>query len=71
MVIGKATFDFAEEQRTFDWGLQLGGQRTLGKRWFVTAALAWGLRPVFPDTFRGTDFRMYNIFLSIGAGIRL
>ncbi|UYQ95688.1 PorT family protein [Chitinophaga horti] len=69
--IQSATFDFSTEQRTFDMGLQVGAQRQLGKYWFVKADLQWGLRRVFPSSFRGMDFAMYNVFGSVGAGIQL
>lgn len=69
--IDKATFDFAEEERNFDYGIQIGAQRTIDRKLFITADLHGGLRPVFPSSFKGMDFRMYNIFFSLGAGIKL
>jgi hypothetical protein len=67
VLIERATFDFAETQRKFDWGAQAGAGYSFGSHWFATAQLNWGLRPVFPSEFKGISFKMYNIFLNVGA----
>ncbi|WP_159442357.1 porin family protein [Chitinophaga niabensis] len=71
VIIDQANFDFAKEERKFDWGLQGGAERKVGKRLAVAANLQWGLQPVFPSTFKGVGFNMYNIFLGLGVSYKL
>lgn len=71
VAIDKAVFDFANTERKFDWGVQAGAERNVWKHLAVNANLNWGLRPVFPSSFKGIGFNMYNIFLTVGAAWRL
>lgn len=64
--IDYATFNFDKEQRRFDYGVSAGGEKKVYKGLGVTADLQWGLRPVFPGTFTGISFKMYNIFATLG-----
>lgn len=69
--ITKATFDFKRAERHFDCGISAGAERSFGARWGARASLSWGLRPVFPSSFKGVSFGMYNIFATLGASYRL
>jgi hypothetical protein len=69
--IEKATFDFSDIQRKFDWGLQGGVERKFKHNFSVHANIQWGLQPVFPDSFKGVGAKMYNIFARIGVGYEL
>lgn len=71
VLISSASFDFADEERTFDWGIHAGAERSLGSKWAVGADLQWGLRPVFPADFHGVGFNMYNIFATLGVHYKL
>ncbi len=64
--IATATFDFGHQMNEFDWGLQAGGERMVGKHIAVMGNLSWGLRPLFPTSFEGMDFKLYNIYLTLG-----
>lgn len=71
ILIDEASFNFDKEERKFDWGLQAGAERTVGKRLSVNANLNWGLQPIFPSGFNGVGFNMYNLFLTLGVSYRL
>ena len=64
--IDYATFNFDKEQRQFDYGISAGTEKRVYKGLGVTADLQWGLQPVFPGTFTGISFKMYNIFGTFG-----
>lgn len=69
--VSEATFDFGTEMRGFDAGLQGGAERRVGKKLHVMGTLNWGLRPVFPSDFKGMDFPMYNIYVTLGVAYRI
>ncbi|MCW3465664.1 porin family protein [Chitinophaga nivalis] len=69
--VDKATFDFGKEMRTFDCGLQGGAAYRVGRNLSVNGNLAWGLRPVFNSDFKGMDFPMYNIYLTLGVAYKI
>ncbi|NSL86512.1 PorT family protein [Chitinophaga sp. Mgbs1] len=69
--ITTATFDFGKDMRTFDIGLQGGAERKVGKKLSIMGDLSWGLRPVFPSSFKGMDFPMYNIYLTLGVSYKI
>lgn len=71
VIIDQASFDFAKEERKFDWGLQGGAERKIGKKLAIAANLQWGLQPVFPAEFKGVGFKMYNIFAGLGVSYQL
>jgi len=52
---------------TFDFGLHGGGQMKVWKNLAINADLSWGLRPIFPSYFEGTEFKMYNIYGLLGV----
>lgn len=66
IIIDQATFNFNDNQRTFDLGIATGAERMVYKSFAAKADLQWGLRPVFPDSFNGISFNMYNIFGTLG-----
>lgn len=69
--ITKATFNFDDDMRTFDFGLTIGAERSINERFGIFGNLDWGLRPVFPSNFRVMEFDMYNIYLTFGLTYRL
>ncbi len=69
--IEKATFNYDDEMRSFDFGLTLGAERRINDRFGIFGNLDWGLRPVFPSNFRVMEFDMYNIYLTLGLTYRL
>lgn len=69
--ITSATFDFGTEVRSFDAGLQGGAAYQVGKKLSINGNLNWGLRPIFPDDFKGMDFPLYNIYLTLGVTYKI
>lgn len=69
--ITSATFDFGTEVRSFDAGLQGGAAYRVGKKLSINGNLNWGLRPVFPEDFKGMDFPLYNIYLTLGVTYKI
>jgi hypothetical protein len=69
--ITEATFDFGTEVRSFDAGLQGGAAYRVGKKLSISGNLNWGLRPIFPDDFKGMDFPLYNIYFTLGVTYKI
>lgn len=63
-----ATYDFSDELRKFQWGVQVGGQWRAFKHLNVYADLSWGLNDVFKKDFNTITFAMYPIYLNVGFG---
>lgn len=71
VLIDHATFDFAEEVNKWDYGIHLALERNLTKRWQVGLTGQIGLRPLFPSSFQGVGYHLYNMFATVGASYRL
>ncbi|RFS19076.1 PorT family protein [Chitinophaga silvatica] len=71
VTISEATFDFGTNVRSFDIGVQGGAAYRVGKRISIDGNLNWGLRPIFPGDFRGLDFPLYNVFLTLGVTYKI
>lgn len=69
--ITKASFDFNDKLRNFDFGLILGAEKKVNDRFGIYSNLNWGLTSIFPSDFRAIDFNMYNIYLTIGLTYKL
>lgn len=63
-----ATYDFSNELRRFQWGLQAGGTWKAYKHLNVHADLTWGLNDIFQKDFKTISFAMYPIYLNFGFG---
>lgn len=64
----QANYDFSDELRKFQWGMQLGGEWKAYKHLSVYADLTWGLNDIFQKDFETINFAMYPIYLNIGFG---
>lgn len=64
----EATYDFSEELRTFQWGLQGGVTWSAFKHLTVYGTLNWGLNDIFKSSFKTITFDMYPIYLNAGFG---
>ncbi|MBV8251120.1 MAG: PorT family protein [Chitinophaga sp.] len=71
IIVDEASFDFGRDVRKFDAGLQGGAERRVGKRLSVIGNLSWGLKPVFPNEFKGLDFPLYNIYMMLGVSYKI
>lgn len=63
-----ATYDFSDDLRHFQWGLQVGAGWRAFKHLNVYADLTWGLNDIFKSNFNTITFAMYPIYLNIGFG---
>lgn len=71
VLIDHATFDFADEVNNFDFGVHFGAERSLAKRWGLGLTGQIGLRPLFPSSFQGVGYHLYNMFVTVGGSYRL
>lgn len=62
----KAFYDFSKEMRSWQCGLELGGQWQALKHLCLYADLSWGLVPIFKNDFETITFNMYPIYLNLG-----
>lgn len=65
-----ATYDFSDELRRFQWGLQASCTWTAYRHLNVHADLTWGLNDIFNNQFKTITFAMYPIYLNIGFGYK-
>ena len=63
-----ATYDFSNDMRKFQWGLQVGTGWRAFKHLNIYADLTWGLNNIFKDDFQTITFSMHPIYLNVGFG---
>lgn len=63
-----ATYDFTNDLRKFQWGIQLGADWKAFKHLKVYADLNWGMNEIFKKDFKTVTFDMYAIYLNVGFG---
>lgn len=63
-----APYDFSEDLRTFQWGLQVGADWRAFKHLNVFGNLVWGMNDIFQKDFNTITFAMYPIYLNVGFG---
>lgn len=61
-----ATYDFHDDLRRIQWGLQLGGSFRAYKHLYVNANLDWGLNGIFPSDYKTITFALYPIYGTLG-----
>lgn len=64
----RATYDFGNDLRKFQWGFQGGVSWSAYKHLLVNANLAWGCNNIFKSSFKTVSFNMYPIYLNVGFG---
>jgi hypothetical protein len=62
---------FGDRMSKYDAGLQAGAQWAMMDDLVVDARLTLGLRSVFDPSFRTVQYPVQNLFLHLGAGLRL
>ena len=63
-----ASYDFSDDLRTLQWGVQAGATWRAFKHLNVHADLLWGMNDIFKKEFQTITFAMYPIYLNIGFG---
>ncbi|WP_208292331.1 porin family protein [Sphingobacterium paludis] len=71
VLIDRATFDFAEQIRKWDWGGHLAFARNFGVHWQATLTAQVGAQPIFPSSFKGVGYDLHNMYVTLGAAYRL
>lgn len=64
----KASYDFGDELRSFQWGIQAGVGVNVLKHFVINANLQWGLNDIFKSSFKTVNFSLYPIYLNLGFG---
>ena len=64
----EATYDFSDEIKLFQWGMQVGGSWLAFRHLAVNANLTWGLNEIFKSSFKTVTFDLYPIYFNIGFG---
>ena len=64
----RASYDFGDDLRHFQWGMQGGVTWTAYKHLLVNANLAWGCNDIFKSSFKTVTFNLYPIYLNFGFG---
>ncbi|MDE6537827.1 MAG: PorT family protein [Muribaculaceae bacterium] len=64
----KASYDFGDELRSFQWGIQAGVGVNVLKHFVINANLQWGLNDIFKSSFKTVNFALYPIYLNLGFG---
>lgn len=64
----KASYDFGDELRHFQWGMQGGVSWSPYTHLAVNANLTWGCNDIFKSSFKTVNFNLYPIYLNIGFG---
>ena len=64
----KATYDFSDNVRKFQWGIQGGISWMAYNHLAVNANLTWGCNNIFIPSFKTVSFNMYPIYLNVGFG---
>lgn len=62
----RATYDFGDDLRKFQWGFQGGASWKAFNRFAVNANLTWGCNDIFNKSFKTVSFNMYPIYLNLG-----
>ena len=63
-----ASYDFSDNLRNLQWGLQFGGSWKVNRHFRLNGDLQWGMNDIFHSDFNTITFNMYNVYLNIGFG---
>lgn len=64
----RASYDFGNELRHFQWGFQGGVSWVAYNHLLVNANLTWGCNSIFKSSFKTVTFNLYPIYLNVGFG---
>ena len=66
-----ATYEFDDDMRSVQFGINIGVDWRVYKRFGVSADLNWGLTGIFPGDFKTVEQTLYPIYGTIGVFYRL
>lgn len=64
--VSSAVYDFSNDLRRFQWGLQAGGEFKAYKHLSVSVNLQWGLNGIFPGDYTSVTFPLFPIYGTLG-----
>ena len=64
--VTRAEYDFSNDMRKFNWGLQAGGEYKAYKHLAVFANLQWAMNGIFPSDYGSLTFELYPIYGTLG-----
>lgn len=67
----RATYDFSNEMRHWQFGIDVGADFQLNRRWGFYADLTWGLNGIHKSSFKTIEQTLYPIFGTVGIMYRL
>lgn len=67
----RGTYDFSDDMRRLQLGLDAGVDWKIYRRWGVYADITWGLTGIFKSDFNTIEQTLYPIFGSFGVTYRL
>lgn len=67
----RATYDFSDSMRHWQYGIDLGADWNIYHRWGVYASLSWGLNGIFKSGFNTIEQTLYPIYGSFGVTYQL
>ena len=63
----RGDYDFSDDMRTWQFGIDFGADWYITKRWGLKADLSWGLIGIFQKDFDTIEQTMYPIYGTIGV----
>ncbi len=67
----KGDYDFSDNMRRFQWGVDVGADWYFSKKLGVFADLSWGLSDIYHSSFRTIEQTLYPIYATIGVAYKL
>ena len=64
--VTRAEYDFSNDMRKFNWGLQAGGEYKAYKHLAVFANLQWAMNGIFPSDYGSVTFELDPIYGTLG-----
>lgn len=65
-----AEYNFDDDLRRFNWGVQIGGTWNAYKHFFIMGDLTYAFNNIFKSDFHTVTFTLHPIYLNIGFGYR-
>lgn len=66
-----ATFDFSDDMRRFQFGIDAGVDWNFYRRWGMYAEVSWGLTSIFKKDFNTIEQKLYPIYGTLGVTYKL
>lgn len=68
--IDHASYDFSDNVRKINAGVEIGADYRLSAALFASANLNYAITPLMDRNFKSIDFGLHNIYLNLGIGYR-